>query len=274
MARGSKLAYGQRGRVATAGEGAGWLRRLGEASRHLVKRRAMKAVRRLRNFFGRQSLVGDPIRFDPAVFPFLQAFEREWPAVRRELDALLETRARLPALAEISPDAARIGDERWKTFLLYGFGERSERNCATCPETARLLEGVPGLQNAWFSILAAGARVPRHKGISKGLIRCHIPLIVPDRPENCRMSLGKETFHWELGKPVVFDDTVKHGVWNATEQERVVLLFDFERPMRPLGRLLGRLFLAGVRRHGYYRDARRNQQAWEERYYGDRAQAA
>jgi beta-hydroxylase len=228
----------------------------------------MRAIRRLRPFLARQSLVGDPTIFDPAAFPFVADLEANWRAIRRELDAVLETRERLPPLHNISPDAARISDDRWNIFLFYGFGARSERNLATCPETARLLSRVPGIQNAWFSIIDPDFRIPSHRGITKSLLRCHLGLIVPEGRGHCRMRIGGLETTWEEGRCLIIDDTVRHSVWNATGGERAVLLVDFERPMRLAGRIASQLFLAGIRRHGYYRDAMKNQRSWEEKYYG------
>ena len=31
---------------------------------------------------------------------------------------------------------------------------------------------------------------------------------------------------WEVGVPLIFDDTYEHSVWNNTNQDRVILLFD------------------------------------------------
>ena len=53
---------------------------------------------------------------------------------------------------------------------------------------------------------------------------------------------------------------------NDTTEDRAVLLFDFERPMTRRGRLLSRLMIRVLRRTAYFKDAYRNQQAWEERY--------
>ena len=61
----------------------------------------------------------------------------------------LSDKSALPPLRLISPDHSRIAiDDRWKSFILWGYGLRSEENCARCPETARLLERVPGLMTA------------------------------------------------------------------------------------------------------------------------------
>lgn len=43
----------------------------------------------------------------------------------------------------------------------------------------RLRERLAGLTSAWFSILAPGHHIPSHAGVSKGVVRCHVGLVVP-----------------------------------------------------------------------------------------------
>ena len=63
----------------------------------------------------------------------------------------------------------------------------------------------------------------------------------------------------------VFDDTYEHEVWNETDQERVILLFDFDRPMKPAGRLLNRILLNVMKMTAFYKDPKKNLEASEER---------
>ena len=63
----------------------------------------------------------------------------------------------------------------------------------------------------------------------------------------------------------MFDDFYKHEVWNDTDEERVVLIFDFERPMRRAGRVVNALLMWGIKRTAYFKDARRNLLSWDER---------
>ena len=79
------------------------------------------------------------------------------------------------------------------------------------------------------------------------------------------MRVGDQTVGWEPGKCVVFDDFYRHEVWNDTDEQRVVLIFDFERPMRPLGRLVNAVLMWGIKRTAYFKDAKRNQKNWDER---------
>ena len=234
--------------------------------RRLVKRYGKLSVRRLADFMGRQSLVGDAPVLDTALFPFVRLLEENWRTIRADLERVLKDRAELPAFHDISPDQMKISRGKgWKTFILYGFGHRSERNCARCPETARLLSQVPGLQTAFFSILEPRYHIPEHRGVTKGILRCHLGLVVPKQRENCTMRVGGQTYAWEEGKCLVFDDTYKHEVTNATDEDRVVLLFDFDRPMRPVGRLVSRAVIWAIKRSAFYRDAEQNQKDWEAR---------
>jgi beta-hydroxylase len=201
------------------------------------------------------------------LFPWVTALEANWQEIRSELAVILRHREELPRFQDISPDQMRISpDNKWKIFVFYGFGYRSEQNCQLCPNTAALLERVPGIQNAFFSILAPGKHVPSHCGITKSLIRCHLGLIVPSEREHCVMEVGGVRCTWEEGRALMFDDTYPHEVHNDTREGRVVLLLDFPRPMTRRGVLVSRVLMQLMRGTAYVRDARRNEARWEERY--------
>src|SRR5262245_48404062 len=236
------------------------------ARRRIVRRAGRRFIKRVADLVARQGLVPDLPVHDASRYPFIAPLEDGWLKIRAELEALLEDRERLPAFHQISPDQRYISrGDRWKVFILFGFGVASERNCARCPETTRLLRGVPGLQTAMFSILAPRYHVPEHRGVTKSLLRAHLGLVVPTEREKCRMRVADETVRWEPGRCVVFDDFYRHEVWNDTDEERAVLIFDFERPMRPLGRLINAGLLWGIKRSAYFKDGERNLKQWDER---------
>ena len=56
---------------------------------------------------------------------------------------------------------------------------------------------------------------------------CHLPLIVPP---GCRFRVGDEVRAWEVGKLLIFDDTIEHEAWNDGVEDRIVLIFDVWRP--------------------------------------------
>jgi beta-hydroxylase len=232
-----------------------------------VKKTGRRALRMVDRFIGNRSLVGDHPFFDPVQFPFIESLEKHWGPIRAELERLLEARDHIPAFHEVSPDQKRISkDDHWKTFILYGFGRKAERNCRQCPQTTRVLETIPHLQTAMFSIVAPGYHIPPHRGVTKGVIRIHLGLIVPKRSEQCFIRVGDQVRHWEEGKCIVLDDTYDHEVWNNTEELRVVLFIDVERPLPLAGRLLNKGLLKAVRWTAYFKDARANLQDWETRF--------
>jgi beta-hydroxylase len=187
---------------------------------------------------------------------------------------VLTYRDALPAFHEINGDATNISHDDWKSFFLYGFGRRSEGNCRRCPRTAELVERVPGMKTAFFSILGPGVHLPPHRGPWKGFIRYHLGLIVPGPPEKLGIKVGEETAHWEEGKSLVFDDTYLHSVWNDTGKTRVVLFLDVERPCRFPGNLVNSavIFLAGL--SPFVRDSIRRHKRWERLFAKRRAAAA
>ncbi|MFC5413211.1 aspartyl/asparaginyl beta-hydroxylase domain-containing protein [Dongia soli] len=257
----------------TEGE-TGQRRAMGRQAGERGKKRGpvFRTVKRLRLWLNRvlaaHSEVGDPAVFDNDVFPWIGNLERHWPAIRAEVEALVRSREEIPAFHDVSPDQYKISKgEQWRSFFLWGFGYTVPANCARCPQTTWALDCVPGLTTAFFSILAPGTHIPRHQGVSKRLINCHLALIVPRqaRPgtEGCRIAVDDKIFRWEEGKCLVFDDTYPHEVWNDTAETRVVLFLQFKRPLRQPGRVLGDLFLAAVRHSPYVQEARRNITAWE-----------
>lgn len=199
-------------------------------------------------------------------FPWTARLEAEWPAVRRELDRVLQRPEQLPNFQDISRDQENITrDDRWKTFFLYGYGYRMDRNCRQCPETTRLVESIPGMFTAFFSVLAPGKVIPLHRGPYKGVLRCHLGLLVPQPADRCWIEVGGERATWAEGKCLVFDDTWKHQVENGTDGTRVVLFLDVLRPLRAPGSWINRCILQLIRLSPFIRDAVRNQQAWERR---------
>lgn len=241
---------------------------LAGAKRKKPKRGAIyRAGKRMRPWFdtllARSSLVGDPPVFDPATFPWTSELERNWPAIRAEALRVLDSED-IPVLPDISPDHGRLGaDRKWRSFFLYGYGYRVDANCAKAPVTATLVAKVPGLNSAFFSILAPGARIPRHRGVTKSLITCHLGVSVPRDWQRARMAVHDQMVHWREGECLVFDDTYFHEVWNETGETRVVLLVQFERPMREPGRTIGRAFMGAVRRSPFVQEARKNFLAWQ-----------
>ena len=156
---------------------------------------------------------------DPARFAFTTELERNWRAIRSEFLAV--EREALMAWPE-----RFLYDDGWEVLGLYAFGARMRDNCERCPVTARLVEAIPGMTTAGFSLLRPGTHIRPHVGYTRAVLRCHLGLVVPP---GCEMRVGAERRSWEEGRCLVFDDTVEHEVWHRGDAERVILLVDFRR---------------------------------------------
>lgn len=202
-----------------------------------------------------------------STFPWIPTLEGEWRTIRAELDEVLAYREELPNFQDISVDQASItDDDGWKTFFFFGYGFRADANCARCPRTAALLEAVPGLTTAFFSILAPHKRIPAHRGPWRGVLRYHLALAVPEPADAAGIRVGEEVAHWEEGRSLLFDDGYDHEAWNETDGVRVVLFADVIRPLRSPTDQVNRALIKAIGRSPYIADARDRHAAWEERF--------
>lgn len=220
----------------------------------------------LRGIFDRviasSSLVANDPVLDVRDFAWTSVLRENWRAIRDEAIAVALHGDAAPSLATISPDHRAIAQvNMWKSFFLWGYGYPIDDNLAECPCTAAAVAQVPGLNSAFFSILEPGTHIPAHRGVTKGLITCHLGLIVP-RDGDVRMRVDDRTVRWAEGETLVFDDTYDHEVWNETGGTRVVLLIQFERPLRHPGKWVADTFLKVIRKSAFVQEARENILSW------------
>lgn len=214
------------------------------------------------------SKVGNPPIYDNAAFPWTKRIEADWRVIREELERVLTRKDDLPGFHELASDVAAISqDHGWKTFMLCGYGFRSNANIDLCPQTWRVCQNIPGLTTAMFSILEPGKHLPPHRGPYNGVLRLHLGLIVPEPRERLGIRVERETYRWREGEAVVFDDAYEHEAWNRTAQTRVVLFVDFLKPLRFPANLINRLLLSLAVFTPFIREGVDNQKAWEKRFY-------
>lgn len=178
--------------------------------------------------------------FDQEHFPWFAALEAETPAIRAEFEALYAAPdagfAPYVQMDEGTPDNRWSALDRsadWSARYLWRFGVRDDAVCARCPRTAAAIEAVPRVAlagqapTAFFSVLAPGARLPAHTGVSNVRAIVHLPLVVPP---GCGFRVGGETREWRVGEAFAFDDTIEHEAWNEGTAPRAVLILDVWNP--------------------------------------------
>lgn len=214
------------------------------------------------------SINGNPPVYDNSSFPWVKEVESEWLAIRSELEDVMKFRTELPNFQNIMPGVDAITtDDNWKTYFLAGYGIESKENCKRCPETARILNKIPGMKTAFFSILSPDKHIPAHKGPFNGVLRYHMGLVVPEPKEKCRIRVHDKIKVWEEGQSIIFDDTYEHEVWNETDGFRVVLFVDFVRPIKFPFSLFNNLMVFAAAYIPAMQEASQNQKKWEKQFY-------
>lgn len=126
-----------------------------------------------------------------------------------------------------------LNNPDWSSLFLWRNGGPVEGNVARFPKTFAALQAAPlahittRAPSIHFSLLKPGARIEAHHGITNTRLICHFPLVIPP---GCGFRVGNEIREWEVGKLLVFDDTIEHEAWNDGDEDRIVLIFDIWRP--------------------------------------------
>jgi beta-hydroxylase len=187
--------------------------------------------------------------FDPREFPELAPLRREWKIIREEAEQLLR-------YGDIR-EAARRDDiafnsffrRGWKRFYVKWYDEPLPSARLRCPRTVELIATIPSVHAALFALLPPGAKLGEHRDPFAGSLRYHLGLITPNS-DDCRIWVDGEPYAWRDGEDVVFDETFIHWARNDTDQTRVILFCDVERPLRtPVARALNRFVIRHVVRH-------------------------
>lgn len=106
-----------------------------------VKRYGRRFIGRFLNgFLAHQSLVPHAPIHDNRSYPFLERFVENWPIIHNEVRAILKHREAIPLFQQVWADQSRIArGANWRTFILFGFGQKVGRNCNHAPVTTEFL---------------------------------------------------------------------------------------------------------------------------------------
>ncbi len=119
----------------------------------------------------------------------------------------------------------------WNSLIFYANGRRQDANCDRAPELAKVADAMTAYEEGELTMLSAlnpHSFIPPHVGPINGILRCHLPLLIPP---NCGLRVGGETVEWVEGKVLVFDDSFVHEVFNRSDELRIVLFFNAWHPV-------------------------------------------
>ncbi len=187
---------------------------------------------------------------DTREFKELELLQRNWEVIREEA-LKLNDEGQIKAAATYNDigfnSFFRTG---WKRFYLKWYGQDLASAQALCPRTVELLRQIPSVKAAMFASLPPGSRLQRHRDPYAGSLRYHLGLTTPNSP-GCFIEVDGQRYHWKDGEAVMFDETYIHYAENSTDQQRVILFCDVERPVffapvRWLNRLFGRVVMTAA----------------------------
>ncbi|MBL0727133.1 aspartyl/asparaginyl beta-hydroxylase domain-containing protein [Piscinibacter sp. HJYY11] len=167
---------------------------------------------------------------DTRDFPELAPLAAHWQTIRDEALQLQDSGQIRAATGYNDIGFNSFFRTGWKRFHLMWYGKELPSAQLQCPQTVALLKSIPSIKAAMFASLPPGARLTRHRDPYAGSLRYHLGLATPNDP-GCFIEVDGQRYHWRDGEAVMFDETYIHYAENTTEQQRVVLFCDVERPL-------------------------------------------
>lgn len=168
---------------------------------------------------------------DPHSFPELAPLQANWGMLRTEALRLQADGSIRAAGAYNDLGFNSFFRTGWKRFHLKWYGAELLSAREQCPQTVALLDSIPGIKAAMFASLPPGARLVRHRDPFAGSLRYHLGLATPN-DDGCFIVVDGEPYSWRDGAAVMFDETYIHYAENTTQEQRIILFCDIERPLK------------------------------------------
>lgn len=180
---------------------------------------------------------------DAHQFKELDILRDNWEVIRDEALSLQE-KCDLDAINK--PGEAAYYDVGFRTFHKYGwrkfylkwYGSYTHESAKKfCPKTSELLSKINNINGAMFAYMPANSELTRHLDPVACSLRYHLGLATPNSSE-CYINVDGNDYAWQDGKDLLFDETYLHYVKNNTNDSRLILMCDFERPTNILGKVI------------------------------------
>lgn len=177
--------------------------------------------------------------YDSTQFEWTKLLQENWQDIRAELDNIVNNPvdtfkddAWISAYPSYTKNAQNISSA-WRSFTFYFFCIKHLGHAKLCPKTSAVLDKIPNLVSAEFSLLQAETHIEAHTGFTDDVLRCHTGLLIPDE-QLCGIRVGSETRHWQEGEVLIFNDFIEHEAWNKSDKKRAILMLDFANPAKDL----------------------------------------
>jgi beta-hydroxylase len=164
-------------------------------------------------------------------FTDVDVLRDNWETIRDEAAGLSDQGHIRDALKDTDASFSSFIKAGWKRFYVKWYGDPLPSAQALCPKTVELVNRIPRVKAAMFALLPPGVTLNLHRDPFAGSLRYHLGLMTPNS-RDCHIFVDGQEYFWRDGEDVIFDETCAHWVENKTDQTRVILLCDLERPLR------------------------------------------
>lgn len=173
------------------------------------------------------------------LLPFLDTISENVDIISNELDGVLNDPCWQPWPEKLWDES--LGHE-WKVIPLFAFGRWASLYCEKFPQTKSLLSSIPTLRTALFSRLGPKTILKPHTGwaeLANNVLRCHLGIKIPSTGES-GLWVDGEKRSTKPGEWLIFDDSLLHSGFNLSNEDRIVIIVDVERPKSvPSGKAVG-----------------------------------
>lgn len=179
-------------------------------------------------------------------YPELAPLKENWETIRDEVVSLHQAQFLERTNDENSKAFYDIGFRTfykygWRKFYLTWYGHTHESAKRLCPKTVEILNKLPSVNGAMISVLPPGGELTRHLDPVACSLRYHLGLSTPNN-DACFINIDGVDYSWRDGEGLLFDETYLHYAKNNSDQTRLILMCEVDRPMSLPGRIINSIY--------------------------------
>ena len=189
-------------------------------------------IKIISSFYSKSSLISDTPMISKndidKYLPEIKVLEDNWKIILDEYSNIKTTSIK----GDLFFSSNIIKTNKWKKFYIKWYNDIPHKTRKQIPKLSKILDDLPRIRLAMFSVLKPGTKILPHEGGYKGSLRCHLGLSCPSKEEGCILTLDGKQYGWKNGKCLVWDDTYTHSVVNNSNKDRIILFMDIDRPVK------------------------------------------
>ncbi|MEM7210104.1 MAG: aspartyl/asparaginyl beta-hydroxylase domain-containing protein [Pseudomonadota bacterium] len=166
---------------------------------------------------------------DKVDYPELQILEDNWETIRDEALALY--RDGHVDVGDDMPASSFYKNGRWKSFYLKSYENPIPSAYEMAPKTMAMIDQIPAMNHALFAALMPGKSLRKHHDPFAFTMRYSLGLSTPNS-DQCALVVDGEEYTWRDGESIIFDETYMHSTYNNTDEVRLILMTDVDRPLK------------------------------------------